>query len=150
MNKHLTRSLIVLLCLALASVATAGPYDEGVFAARQGEYLWALRLWLPLAEEGNPQAQNAIGELYEGGHGVPEDFADAAVWYRESADQGFARAQSNLGLAYALGRGLPRDYAQAMLWYRRAASQGNALAEFNIGLMYAKGAGVLSDSTESV
>src|SRR5579863_8250391 len=147
MNKQLTRSLVVLLSLAAASVAAAGAYDEGMFAARQGEYELALRLWLPLVEQGSAPAQNAIGELYEGGHGVPQDFRDAAVWYRESADQGFAQAQSNLGIAYALGRGVPRDYAQAMIWNRKAAEQGNALAQFNIGVMYAKGAGVLEDIT---
>jgi hypothetical protein len=53
--------------------------------------------------------------LYDQGHGVPQDYAQAAIWYRKAAEQGLALAQSNLGVLYEEGRGVPKDYAQAAI-----------------------------------
>ena len=55
---------------------------------------------------------------------MPQDYAQAAEWYRKAADQGFAGAQVNLGLLYANGQGVARDYAEALKWFRSAADRG--------------------------
>src|SRR5215471_11681464 len=80
--------------------------------------------------------------MYEGGKGVPQDYAEAVKWCRKAADQGYSAAQFNLGTAYANGQGVPRDDAEAK-WYRKAADQGLAEAQFNVGEMYRKRRGVL-------
>ncbi|GIX46722.1 MAG: hypothetical protein KatS3mg131_0933 [Candidatus Tectimicrobiota bacterium] len=92
-------------------------------------YATALKVWLPLAKQGDPEAQTNVGEIYEKGLGVPPDYAQAAAWYRKAAEQGFARAQINLGHLYEKGLGVPKDPVQALHWYRQAAglSQGIAL-----------------------
>ena len=41
-----------------------------------------------LAEQGDPQAQNLLGTLYDYGLGIPEDDDEALKWYRMSAAQG--------------------------------------------------------------
>src|SRR5258708_1588241 len=48
------------------------------------------------AEQGDATAQNALGDLYAHGQGVTQDYAQAARWYRLSAEQGLAAAQVNL------------------------------------------------------
>ena len=53
----------------------------------------AYKLFLPLAEQGNADAQSNLGLMYESGRGVPQDYKEAIKWYRLAADQGFARAQ---------------------------------------------------------
>src|SRR4029077_12512676 len=58
-----------------------------------------------------------------GGQGVPQDYAEAAKWYRKAADQGFAEAQSNLGAMYAKGQGVPQDYVEAYKWFDLAAAR---------------------------
>jgi len=58
-----------------------------------------MGLWRPLADQGNADAQHRVGRMYEGGYGVPLDYAEAVKWYRKAADQGNAYAQSNLGAA---------------------------------------------------
>ena len=65
-----------------------------------------------------------IGLMYHEGQGVPQDHAQAAVWYRKAAEQGDARAQLFLGYAYDHGEGIPQDYAQAAVWVHKAAKQG--------------------------
>jgi len=62
--------------------------------------------------------------LYEGGQGVPQDYTQAAFWYRKSAEQGYSKAQSNLGSMYHRGQGVPQDDTQASSWFRKAAEQG--------------------------
>ena len=79
------------------------------------------------------------------GQGVPQDYAEAARWYRIAADQGHADAPYDLGLMYQKGQGVPQDYAAAMKWYRIAAEQGDADAQNNLGVMYDFGQGVPQD-----
>ena len=50
----------------------------------------------PLAEQGNPEAQNYLGGLYEMGRGVPESKIDAARWYAKAADQGHEQGLENV------------------------------------------------------
>jgi hypothetical protein len=87
----------------------------------RASYATALKIWLPLAQEGKPDAQTYVGEIFEKGLGVPPDYAAAAVWYKKAADQGFSRAAINLGGLYERGLGVPKDPTQALNWYRRAA-----------------------------
>ncbi len=93
----------------------------GEYGADRGDELFALRVWLEAARSGDPEAQNAVGELLERGAGGEADPAGAAAWYRRAADQGFARAQINLGHLYERGHGVERDAQAALGWYRRAA-----------------------------
>ena len=102
----------------------------------------ALETLMAEARQGNPYAQFSAGVLYANGRGVPQDYGQAAQWYRKAAEQGDAAAQSNLGLLYVNGQGVPQDYGQAAQWFRKAAEQGHAGAQFNLGAFYALGQGV--------
>ena len=135
--------LIVFVCAA--GPAVAGPYDDGIEAYAKGDYATAMRLFRPFADQGDANAQNNLGVMYNSGQGVPQDSVTAMSWYRKAADQGHAYAQNNLGVMYANGQGLPQDYAAAMSWYRKAADQGDDAAQFNLGVMYEKGQGLPQD-----
>jgi TPR repeat protein len=50
-------------------------------------YATALRLFRPLAEQGDDYAQFNVGQLYVSGKGAPQDYATAASWYRKAADR---------------------------------------------------------------
>ena len=101
------------------------------------------------AEQGDVDAQFALGFSYYFGIGVPQDDAEAARWYRRAAGQGHAKAQGNLGQMYHTGRGVPQDYVEAARWTRLAADQGHALAQFDLGGMYCDGEGVPQDYVEA-
>ena len=90
-------------------------------ALDQSNYATALKVWLPLAEQGDPAAQTNVGEIFEKGLGVPPDYNAAAAWYRKAADKGYSRAEINLGELYEKGLGVPKDPKQALNWYRKAA-----------------------------
>jgi TPR repeat protein len=102
------------------------------------------------AEQGDADAQNKLGSLYDAGRGVAKDNAEAVRWYRKAADQGGASAQYNLGVMYDEGEGVMEDDAEAVRWYRKAADQGRARAQYNLGVMYDEGEGVTEDDAEAV
>ncbi len=89
-------------------------------------------------------------DAYYGGNGVPQNYGEAAGWYRKAAEFGHAEAQYSLGWMHDKGQGVPQDDAQAVVWYRKAAEQGNAQAQFNLGWMYRNGRGVPQSDTEAV
>jgi TPR repeat protein len=81
-----------------------------------------------LADEGNAEAQFNVDMLYYSGVGAPQDYAQAALWFRKAADQGQANAEAFLGKVHVDGQGVRQDYAQALIWLREAASPGGAVA----------------------
>ncbi len=124
MKAILRSGFLALAIMALAVPANAGPLEDGlaaVAAAKRGDYATALRLWRPLAEQGNASAQFNLGQMYDIGYGVSQDHAEAVTWYRLAAEQGVASAQHNLGLTYDNGQGVPQDHTEAVKWYRLAA-----------------------------
>jgi len=96
----------------------------------RANYATALKVWLPQAQEGDADAQNYVGEIYEKGLGIEADYVIAASWYRKAAEQGNSRAQINLGYLYESGLGVPRDLTVAMNWYRRASGLTDGELEY--------------------
>jgi len=127
------------------NAAVSGPFEDGYAANRSGDYAAALKIWRPLAEEGNVFAQNALGMMYNNGKGVPQDRTEAMRWYRLAAYQGDANSQFNLGDMYYKGQDVAQNYTEAMKWYRLAAYQGDANAQFAIGGMYLNAEGARRD-----
>ena len=95
-------------------------------ASDRASYATALKIWLPLARDGDPAAQSYVGEIYEKGLGVDPQHELAAAWYLKAAKQGYARAQINLGVLYEKGLGVPQSKVKAVEWYRRASGLGDA------------------------
>lgn len=98
-----------------------------------------------LAEQGNAEAQDALGGCYYLGEGVAKDLKQAMYWWRKAAEQGFAVAQYNLGVYYDNGEGVAQDYQQAVYWFRKAAEQGDEYAQSWLGGRYYSGEGVAKD-----
>ena len=94
---------------------------------------------LDAAEQGDPEAQVRLGDLYQRGDGVPENDAEAVAWYLRAAGQGYADAQFRLGSVYGNGRGVPLDYAESLAWFHRAAEQGHDAAQWVLGTTYSWG-----------
>ena len=146
MPKHVAHVRIIAMFMLSFSICStpvfAGALEDGQAAYNRGDYAMALKLFRTLAEQGNSDAQNNLGWMYEQGSGVGQDFKEAMKWYRLAAEQGSARGEYSLGVLYYNGRGIPRSFENAMKWYRMAAAQGDAKAQYNLGFMYANGEGV--------
>ena len=136
-----------------AAVGLANPRGDAVAEAdaafQKGDYVKALKLARPLADEGNARAESIVGFAYYRGRGVTHDDAEAAKWFHRAAEQGDAPSRFTLGVMYGEGRGVPQDFAEAARWYRLAAEQGDAQAQYNLGLAYARGEGVTQNVVDA-
>jgi len=65
---------------------------------------------------------NSLGELSEGGTGVPQNYQTAKSWYKKAADLGNADAMGNLGALFESGRGGPQLLETAREWYVKGAA----------------------------
>jgi len=138
------------LLLLIAAQSFAGQFEDGVSAASKGDYATAVKLWRPLAKQGNVKAQFNLGLMYHRGMGVPKDDRETAKWWRKAAKRGYATAQTNLANMYQFGLGVPKNYKEAAKWYRHAAKQGDVKAQYSLGFMYLKGIGVPLDNQKAM
>ena len=105
------------------------------------------------AENGDAQAQDKLGDRYEGHF----SFSAAAGWFRKAAEQGVAHAQWRLGLMLLDGRktfgessvAVPKGTDEGVKWLLLAANQGLGGAQFDLGYCYEKGNGVKQDRMEA-
>ncbi|MBL7021318.1 MAG: sel1 repeat family protein [Nitrospinaceae bacterium] len=140
------RLILTILILILMSVPVYGnDFNDGLEAYKRKNYKEAVRLWLPVAEQGYSPAQSNLGLMYQNGQGVPQDYKEAIKWFKRSAEQGTDSGQYGLGQMYDFGQGVPQDYKEAVKWYRLAAEQGLSPAQYNLGVMYWQGIGVMQD-----
>jgi Sel1 repeat len=98
-------------------------------AARNDDFIEALRLYRQAAEKGDPRAQYEVGVMVQDGH-----FEEAVKWWRLAAAQGYAEAEYQLGSIYERGYGVPKDKNESMKWYKLAAAHGYAEAEYKLGM----------------
>jgi hypothetical protein len=91
----------------------------------RADYKSALRVWMDLANAGDPDAMTNVGEIYERGLGGEPNYAAAIIWYQKvidakGSDQVKSRALFNLGTLYEQGQGVEKDQLKALNLYRRA------------------------------
>ena len=116
--RNLIKTFLVMLMLMLSfsHAAIAGDLEDAIAAAKKGDFATALRLWTPLAEQGDIEAQFNLGMLYADGKGVAQNYKSTVRWYTLSAKQGNYQAQYTLGLMYAQGQVVAQDYVKAHMW----------------------------------
>jgi len=73
-----------------------------------------------------------LGQRYEKGQGVVQNYLRAFDLYTKAANKGHAAAQHDLGELYYHGHGVNQDYAKARQWYEKSAAQGYAKAKNNL------------------
>ncbi|BBP00076.1 tetratricopeptide repeat protein [Sulfuriferula nivalis] len=88
------------------------------------------------ADQGNPYAQMALGDMYEQGLGVNQNLKVAADWREKSAKRGNVQAQLKLGKMYLTGTGVVKNVNQAEYWLNRAAVAGDSEAQFELNKLY--------------
>lgn len=122
--RRLLLSVMAMLLSTVCTVVLAATLDEGVAAYQLGDYEGAVKIFRPLAEQGNTAAQYNIGQMYRMGRGITRDFVEAAKWYRLAAGQGDALSQYNLGMMYYNAQGVPQSIVLSHMWLTISAMSG--------------------------
>ena len=65
MMKNLTTTICLTIAVLLGSagMSAGADFQKGLTAYKSGDYATALREWKPLAEQGNADAQNNLGDI---------------------------------------------------------------------------------------
>jgi len=129
MKNLLTCAFFALSLLVAVPVVAQDGVAE---AARRGDWVTVVRIWKPLAEQGDLVSQYNLGQLYrEGRPGVRQNLRAAVKWYRKAAENErldgsgaglFAR--HSLGLMYGQGEGVSQSDVFAYMWCSLAALGG--------------------------
>lgn len=128
-----------------SSVTPGSPEAQANEAYQKGDYAQAHAIWQHLAENGDGQAMNNLGVLFDLGQGVDMDEGRALYWFARSASAGHPSGMSNYGRMLEQGRGIDANPQEAARWFDLAARQGQPEAQYNLGLMYESGHGVPQD-----
>lgn len=122
MHKPVMAVAIMATLLTSGAAASAGPWEDGMAAYNRGDYVPALRLFRPLAEQGNAKAQAVLGVMFRKGEGVPKNASRAYMWFS------LARKGGEIG-AKASARQLSRSMTQEEV--ARAEAMANACEASN-------------------
>ena len=138
--------LVVAACLLNSAYAEElDPLEKGLNAYHAGDFKAAYNFTKPLAYQGNPDAKNLLGMMYELGKGVPVNLDKSVAYYRQAAEQGNRYAQYNLAVSFDAGTGVPQNYREAVKWFRQAAKQGVSSAQYDLAIMLEQGRGTKRD-----
>jgi len=84
------------------------------------------------AGHGDPVAQCELGRLYKGGgQELSQDYNQAEMWFRKSAEQGYAPAETELAI-----RLMNKNDEEAYQWFQKAADQGEPIAKQALALRH--------------
>lgn len=116
--------------------------DSEMRALSEGPPAEFTSLWLTwnrcMAERGNIESQMTLGIVYrDGSDGPPQNYSEAAAWFRRAAEQAHPMGQFNLERLHEDGRGVSKDFVQAHMWYNLAAS-GSPWSSDLRGMAFAK------------
>ena len=139
---QITASLFMATALfgAPSHAETMPPNSQALMAYQAKNFREAMRIYRPLAEKGDAEAQYYVGRMYEKGEGVRKDEREVVKWYHRSAEGGYAAAQYRLAVGYAFGlAGLSRNQDEAAKWLHKAAEGGHKKAQRYLGRAYAEG-----------
>ena len=109
-----------------------------------GDYELAIKLILPLAQEGDAYSQYYVGYLYlisSPVYSVEESFK----WSKKAAEQNYIPAYSHVGSNYLYGSGVLKDFKKAFYWFKKGAEAGDSNSQHNLAEMYVRGEGALKD-----
>jgi TPR repeat protein len=95
-KRMIVGGLIVAAQILGSAGAFAGPWEDGMAAYNRGDYVPAIRLFRPLAEQGNAKAQSVLGVMYRRGQGVAHSSVRAFLWFSRAAARGDEQAKAEL------------------------------------------------------
>lgn len=111
-------------------------YKLGLRWYQQGQYDIAKKMWKPLAENGDCDAEYALGLLYFNGLSVRKNRDTAIEWWSRAAEQAQPQALNSLGVVYSYERvpyttldckkgcGEAKNLQEAYKWFGLAVEYG--------------------------
>ena len=104
---------------------------------------------LELAQAGDADAQELVGEVLVSGIGRPQDGAEGVRWLERAAASGHVDAMHTLGWVLVSGTGVAADPEKGREWLEKAEKGGDCGASFDLGDRLNSGDGLPRDLERS-
>jgi len=148
---------ILLLCGILAKAQTPPKPLDNLKQARtllkRNSLLYnpteSFKLYMTCALQGNAEAMNAVGLMYNSGLGTSINEKEGLSWLKKAAKKGYANAWYNLGLIYKNGTQVDQDFNKAYDCFKKAAALNSPEAFYGQGFMLYKGLGCPQSYTQA-
>ncbi|WP_052451545.1 SEL1-like repeat protein [Rhizobium gallicum] len=109
----------------------------------------ALKRYRKAFELGSLRAAVNLGNAYEQGDGVPQDYTEAMKFYVLAAAK-LGDAANEIGDLYYYGKGVAQSYPEARRWFEQGAEAGHHGSMRNLGALYEYGKGVEKDTLKAI
>lgn len=128
---------ILFIFLLFTSFSAVGQTAvEGYQAYNAGQYKKAKAIILPLAEQGDPIAMNAIGNWHADGILREKSRRKACDWYEKAALTGYLPAQNNFAYCFYGSGGRKTSIKKHLDWLTRAAEKSYLNAQLSLMFWY--------------
>jgi uncharacterized protein len=107
---------------------------EGIIRDKTAAFNWYLKA----AQQGEPNSQVNIAQMYMEGRGTPQNNDLGLDWLLRAANSGFRDAETNMAILVMTGYALPQDFDKAMGWALKAARQHSFDQYFSLTYLYSK------------
>jgi len=126
---------------------------HGDKALGEKNYAIALQQYEDASKDVNEKVQdsalNRMGELYDRGLGVKQDWTRSFDIYQKAAILGNCYGEANLANALFFGIGTERNLSEALEWAKKGAEGDVPMAINQLGWQYRTGMGVPVDTSEA-
>jgi len=134
--KFIFIGFVILLNFASAIGATDSDIDKALALIKSGNFVQALPILVPLADEGDVEAMIALGYYYLF---EKENQSKSLGWFRKAVLTGNPQAQLHLGLVLAEILGGNDNFSEGVEWLKKSAFQGNKTAATKLAAYYYTG-----------
>ncbi len=135
----------------LSVMPVAADYIVAKKAVEDRGFKRAFKEWRLAAQEGYPEAQNALANLYFYGIGTSQNYRESLRWYEKVPRQSDPEALQNMGYIYANGLGgVRKNLKKAFSLYLKAANLGHIGSQYFLGHFYVKGLGVEKNNIQAL
>ena len=100
-------------------------FEKGCAFYDAGEYSAALPLMLPLAQEGDKEAEFRVGMCYS----MAENHKTALEWLQKAREKEHMKASYNIGWMYGTGKGVAKDESKWLKYTKESAILGFVTAQ---------------------
>lgn len=116
----------------------------------KNDYAEAMKWALRAAEQGQPEAMELVGRMYQEGQGVDKDSDKAKEWFWKAYKTAIirpddARALYTIGILFQNGRGVELQKLLAIRYYTEAAELNYSNAMYELAYMYYNHEGTPTD-----
>jgi TPR repeat protein len=110
------KTIVIFLLTFISTLSFSNDLADGNAALERKDYNLALQKFKSSAEQGNPNANIKLGNMYDGGLGVSQDLKEAIRYYKIAARQGHPLGFIFVGAMYENGQGVERNLREAARW----------------------------------